>query len=153
MAVGRVSYAGPRLESATSTASLVHDNYVQSLRLTLEMRHLEVRIWEWSLQKALKIAKTLVMKVRGAFLAPVLVQWITQQSLALSNRLVWAGKVTAASLLLQDIIHKYVEEDECTRLTQSHPRAISKWSCRLFKAWTRLQCRHRAIHDYQAFIL
>lgn len=117
------------------------------------MRHLEVRIWEWSLQKALKIAKALVMKVRGAFLAPVLVQWITQQSLALSNRLVWAGKVTAASLLLQDIIHKYVEEDECTRLTQSHPRAILKWSCRLFKAWTRLQGRHRAVHDYQAFIL
>lgn len=106
MAVGRVSYAGPRLESATSTASLAHDNYVQSLRLTLEMRHLEVRLWEWSLQKALKIAKALVMKVRGAFLARVLVQWITQQSLALSNRLVWAGKVTAASLLLQDIIHK-----------------------------------------------
>lgn len=103
MAAGTVIIADSQLETAMSTASLVHDGHIQSLHLALQMRLLEVRTRQGSLEKALQTAENLVVKIKDGSLSPDLVQWIIQQLLGLSNRLAWASNTLAASRLLESI--------------------------------------------------
>ena len=91
------------LDTAISTASFVHDGHVRSLRLALEMRLLEHRTWQGSLDQARQIAENLVIEISDESLSSDMVQWIAQQLLVLSNRLAWAGNASAASSLLESI--------------------------------------------------
>ena len=80
------------------------DSYFQSLRLALEMRLLEVRICEGSLDEVFNVAIALTVDIcTKPNLELDMVRWIIQQLLALSNRMVWAGNLSAASSLLKII--------------------------------------------------
>ena len=115
MAAGEVGLVASRLENTISAVCLMDksrereergDGYFRSLHLTLETRLLEVQTWDGSPERALKVAKGLAIECRETPpLRPDVVQWITQQLLALSNRLVWAGHVSAASSLLESIVN------------------------------------------------
>ena len=128
MAAGKVSHAGHWLEKAISTASLVHDAYIRSLRLTLEMRLLEIRSWEGSLEKALTIATELGIEVLGASLEQDMVQWIIQQFVALSNRLAWVGNASAASQLMDTILQISQYSRYSDSLSDILPYAEQRWA-------------------------
>lgn len=115
MAAGEVGPVASRLENTISAVGLMDrkrnkeergDGYFRSLHLALETRLLEVQTWEGSPKRALEVAKELAIESRETPpLGPDMVQWIMQQLLALSNRLVWAGNVSAASSLLESIVN------------------------------------------------
>ena len=112
MAAGELDRASSRLENIISIRYPMdetrdrgedgEDDYLRSLLLAFQMRLLEVRPLEDSPERALKVATELMTEVRNqSSLEVETVQWIMQQLLTLSNRLVWAGNVTAASSLLE----------------------------------------------------
>lgn len=125
MAAGDLKFLAPRLEMFISTVSLMNgtrrtivedgrremkderreEGYFRSLRLALEMRILEVRTREGSPERGLKVAKALMMEIRDKpLLGPDMIQWVIQQSLTLSNRLVRADNVSDALSLLESIV-------------------------------------------------
>lgn len=114
MTAGEVSLVASPLEDtlrALGTMDIIgywdvtrDDAYLRSLRLALEMRLLEVRISDGSLEGALKVAQALVAECHSnSHTGSDTLEWIMQQLLTLSNKLAWAGDVVAASSLLQDI--------------------------------------------------
>lgn len=114
MTAGEVSLVASQLENTlralgsmdriTYRTGKTDDAYLRSLRLALEMRLLEVRTWEGSLEGALKAAKALVAEYGdNPDIGPDTLEWIMQQLLTLSNKLAWAGNVLAALSLLEDI--------------------------------------------------
>lgn len=117
MAAGYMGLAASRLKTTISTVYIMdrnpestmrgqrEDGYFQSLRLALEIRLLEVGTWEGSPETALKVAEALVIWFRDTSChEPDMIQWIIQQLLALSNRLVWGGNVIDASSLLESVL-------------------------------------------------
>lgn len=121
MAAGKVSLVTSRLESTTHTVRLMNanlpertkhrgqrpmqDSYLRSLRLVLETRLLEIQTCQSNPHTALNAAKALVIEIEdGLILDQDMIQWIIQQLLTLSNRLVWTGSVLAASSLLESIV-------------------------------------------------
>ena len=107
MAMGEVSLAVSGLEYSITTARR-EDHYVRSLRLALAMRLLEARTWDVAFDSALSVAELLLTEFRAnPSLKPDIIQWIMQQLLILSNRLLCAGNVSATSSLLDDIIRTF----------------------------------------------
>lgn len=124
IAAGDVSLVASRLETILNAVYLMdrkrdrreetEDSYFRSLRLALEMRLLEVRIWDGFPERALKAAKALIDELRDkSDLGPYMEQWIVQQLLILCNRLAWAGNVLAALSLLGNI-HKVLRYQHCS---------------------------------------
>ena len=105
MATGDVGLVNSQL-TYTIRTSRREDCYFRSLRLAFQMRLLEVRTLDGSLASALDIAGELIFEIRDNFsLHPDMMQWIMQQLLTLSNRLLWTGNVSAASSLLDKIVN------------------------------------------------
>lgn len=105
MTTGEVNHAASQLRNTISTGRR-EDCYFRSLRLAFLMRLLEVRTWNGSLKLALNVAEALMFELRNnSSIQPDMMQWIIQQSLTLSNRLLWAGDVLAASSLLDKIFN------------------------------------------------
>ena len=135
MAAGYMGLAASRLKTTISTVYIMdgnpesttrgqrEDGYFQSLRLALEIRLLEVGTWEGSLETALRVAKALVIEFWDmSCLEPDMIQWIIQQLLALSNRLVWGGNVIDASSLLESVLQicSYQHYSSVRPRTKSH---------------------------------
>ena len=116
MTAGEVSLVASQVEDTLRTLGSIdrryrsskrENAYLRSLRLALEMRLLEVRIWEGSLEGGLKAAQALVADYgNDSDIGPDTLEWIVQQLLTLSNKLAWAGNLLAALSLLEDI-HYY----------------------------------------------
>ena len=115
MSAGEVSLAASRLENTIDAVGLMdrgrswkdigEDTYLRSLRLALEMRLLEVQTWEDPLERALEVAERLMIEFcNEPNLGPDMAQWIMQQLLTLSNRLVCAGNMSAALSLLENML-------------------------------------------------
>ena len=105
MATGDVSLATSRLMYTIRTGRR-EDCYFRSLRLAFEVRLLEVQTWDGSPESALNVAEALIVEIRDkSGLDPDMLQWIMQQLLTLSNRLLWTGNVSAASSLLDKIVN------------------------------------------------
>ena len=115
LSTGEVSLAASRLENTIDAVGLMDrrrsrkdigkDSYLRSLRLALEMRLLEVQTWEDPLKRALEVAERLMIEFcNEPNLGPDMAQWITQQLLTLSNRLVSAGNMSAALSLLENML-------------------------------------------------
>ena len=104
---GRLDDACAKLESGIYITSSVYDAYIQILRVTLEMRLLEILIWQGSLEEALpvalKLASVFFDEKTSSILAPDTVRGIVQQLLDLCNNLLSAGKVAASMALLKKI--------------------------------------------------
>ena len=104
MPTGDVSLSAFRLTNTMRTGSR-QDCYFWSLRLACEVRLLEVQTRGVSPERALNVAEALIVEIRDkSSLDPDLMQWIIQQLLTLSNRLLWTGNVSAASSLLDKIV-------------------------------------------------
>ena len=104
MATGDVRLANSRLTYTIGTGRR-EDCYFWSLRLAFEVRLLEVRTWDGSLESALNVAEALIIDIRdNTSLHSDMMQWIMHQLLTLSNRLLWTGNVSAASSLLDQIL-------------------------------------------------
>ena len=107
IAMGEVGLAASRLKYTISTEER-EDYYFRSLRLAFEMRLLEVRIWDNSPEDALTAAEALMVELRDNFsLDQEMTQWIMQHLLTLSNRLLWAGNMSAASSLLDKMVNTF----------------------------------------------
>ena len=105
MATGDVSLATSWLSYTIRTGTR-NDCYFRSLRLAFEVRLLELRTWDRSPESALNVAEALIVEIRdSSTLDPDMMQWIMQQLLTLSNRLLWTGKVSAASSLLDKLVN------------------------------------------------
>ena len=115
MSAGEANLVASRLENTINAVGLMdrrrsrkeneEDSYFRSLRLALEMRLLEVQTWEGPLERALEVAKGLMIEFcNEPNLGPDVAQWIMQQLLTLSNRLVCAGNVSAALSLLENML-------------------------------------------------
>ena len=107
VSTGRLDDACAKLESGIYITSSVYDAYVHILRVTLEMRLLEILIWQGSLEEALpvalKLASVFFDEKTSSPLAPDTVHGIVQQSLDLCSTLLSAGKVAASMELLKNI--------------------------------------------------
>ncbi len=114
IAAGEVGFVPLRLRNTISKVCSMdrdgngeetEDSYFQSIRLALKTRLLEIQTWEGSPERALQVAQALITEFSNkSFLGPDIVQWTIQQLLVLSNRLIWAGHVSAASSLLKRTI-------------------------------------------------
>ena len=105
MATGDVSLAASRL-TYTIRNGIREDCYFRSLRLAFEARLLEVRTWDRSPESALSVAEALIIEIRdNSSLDPDMMQWIMQQLLILSNRLLWTDNVSASSSLLDKMVN------------------------------------------------
>ena len=105
MATGDVSLSPFRLLNTIRTGRR-EDCYFWLLRLACEVRLLEVQTRDDSPESALNVAEALIVEIRDkSSLDPDLMQWIIQQLLTLSNRLLWTGNVSAASSLLDQIVN------------------------------------------------
>ena len=105
MATGEVSLAASQLRGTIGTGRR-EDCYFRSLCLAFGMRDLEVRTLDGSLEGALSAAEALMFELRdNSSIRPDMMQWIVQQLLTLSNRLLWTGNVLAASSLLDKILN------------------------------------------------
>ena len=112
MATGDASLVTSRLTYTIRTGRR-EDCYFRSLRLAFEMRLLEVRTWDGSPESALNLAEALIVEIRdNSGLDPEMMRWIMQQLLVLSNRLLWAGNMSAASSLLDKILWILYYEDD-----------------------------------------
>ena len=107
VSIGRLDDACAKLESGIYITSSVYDAYIQILRVTLEMRLLEILIRQGSLEEAvpvaLKMTSVFLDEKKCSKLAPDTVHGIVQQSLDLCNTLLSAGKVAASMTLLKNI--------------------------------------------------
>ena len=104
MATGDVSLSTFRLINTIRTGRR-EDCYFWLLRLACEVRLLELQTRDDSPERALNVAEALIVEIRDkSSLDPDLMQWIIQQLLTLSNRLLWTGNVSAASSLLDKIV-------------------------------------------------
>ena len=104
-ATGDMSLATSRLTYTPRTGTR-EDCYFRSLRLAFEVRLLELRTWDRSPESALNVAEALIVEIRdSSTLDPDMMQWIMQQLLILSNRLLWTGNVSAASSLLDKMVN------------------------------------------------
>ena len=107
MATGDVSRATSLLSSNIGTGGR-EDCYFRSLHLAFKMRLLELRTWDDCSGSALSVAEALIDEVRDSFsLDPDMMQWIVQQLLTLSNRLLWMGNVSAGSSLLDKVVNTF----------------------------------------------
>lgn len=103
--IGRLNDACAKLNSGITITSFMHDPYIQTLRVTLEMRLLEVRMWQQNLKEALPVALDLASELfdhrtRWIF-APDTIYGIVQQLLDLSNTLLSTGDAAASLKLLE----------------------------------------------------
>ena len=103
--IGRLDDACAKLNSGITVTSFMHDAYIQTLRVTLEMRLLEVRMWQQNLKEALPVALDLASELfdhrtRWNF-APDTIYGIVQQLLDLSNTLLSTGDAEASLKLLE----------------------------------------------------
>ena len=105
MATGDVGRATSLL-SFTIGTGVRADCYFRSLHLAYKMRLLELRTWDGSPGSALSVAEALIDEIRDSFSLDLdMMQWIVQQLLTLSNRLLWMGYVSAASSLLDKLVN------------------------------------------------
>ena len=104
---GRLDDACAKLKSGISITSSVYDAYIRILRITLEMRLLEILMRQGSLEKALPVATNLASEIlderTSSNLAWDVVYGTAQQLLDLSNALLSAGNAAASMELLKSI--------------------------------------------------
>ena len=104
---GRLDDACAKLKSGIGITSFVYDAYIRILRITLEMRLLEILMRHGSLLEALPVALNLASEIlderTSSALAPDVVYGIVQQSVDLSNILFSAGNVAASIELLESM--------------------------------------------------
>ena len=105
------------------------DSYFRSLRLAVEMRLLEVQTWEGPPERALRVAEGLMTEFWDeSNLGPDTAQWIMQQLLILSNRLVCAGKGSAALSLLENMRTILRYQPYSDSLKDLLPYAEQRWA-------------------------
>ena len=108
---GRLDDACAKLESGIAITSSMYDAYIRTLRVTLKMRLLEVRMWQQNLKEALPVALDLAWEVRdsewevlddrpSSTLAPDTIYGIVLQLLTLSNTLLSTGDAANSSRIL-----------------------------------------------------
>ena len=104
---GRLDDACAKLKSGIGITSSVYDAYIRILRVTLEIRLVEILMRQGSLEKALPAALNLASEIRDArtrsTLEPDVVYSIVLQLLDLSNTLLSAGNAAASTVLLESI--------------------------------------------------
>ena len=104
---GRLDDACAKIKAGISITSSVSDTYIQVLRVTLEMRLLEIRMCQGCLKEALHVALDLASEVLSqrtrSTLAPDTIYVIVQQSLDLSNILLSKGDAVASMPLLESL--------------------------------------------------
>ena len=103
----RLDDACEKLKSAITITSSMHDAYFHSLRTTLKMRLLEVRMWQQNLEEALTVALELARDVRNptmkALFAFDTIYAIVQQLLNLSNILLSTGDSSNVLVVLEHV--------------------------------------------------
>ena len=139
MSAGEVSLAASRLENSIDAVGLMDrrrirkeigkDIYFRSLRLALDVRLLEVQTWEGPPERALEVAEGLMMEFcNEPNLGPDMAQWIMQQLLTLSNRLVCAGNMSAALSLLENMLEVFRYQHYSDSLKDLLPYAEQRWA-------------------------
>ena len=104
---GRLDDACAKLKSGIGITTSVYDTYIRILRITLEMRLLEILMRQGSHQIALPVATHLASEILDektrSTLASEVIYGIAQQLLDLSSTLLSAGNATASISLLKSI--------------------------------------------------
>ena len=104
---GRLDDACAKIKAGISITSSVSDTYIRVLRVTLEMRLLEIRMCQGFFKEALHVALNLASDVLSqrtrSTLAPNTIHVIVQQCLDLSNTLFAKGDAVASLALLKSI--------------------------------------------------
>ena len=132
---GRLDDACAKLESGIHITSSVYDAYIHILRVTLEMRLLEILMRQGSLEEALpvalKLASVFLDEKTSSTLAPDTVHSIVQQSLDLCNTLLSAGKFAASMALLKNIadIRSLLPSDLSTEIESYVKQRMAKARC------------------------
>ena len=110
--VGRLDDACAKLEYGIAISSFTHDTYIGTLRVTLKMRLLEVRMWQQNLKEALPIALNLAHEIWDGLISlitphstlpPDVIHGMLLQLLNLSNVLLSTEDAENSLILLQQV--------------------------------------------------
>ena len=105
---GRLDDACAKLESGIAITSSMYDAYIRTLRVTLKMRLLEVRMWKQNFKEAIPLALDLACEVLDprpySTLAPDAIYGVVLQLLNLSNTLLSTGDAANSWRILQDVL-------------------------------------------------